>query len=99
MEKHTPGPLPDNMSDAELAALVEKLAIEHRNRTPRQGWRTHQSALRRWRRERRTGGKLPPPAGSNQPQSDDREDHHHQRQGEPSSELCRTFCRAFCQAS
>jgi len=97
MEQHTPGHQAGNMSDADLAALVEKLAFEHRSRTPKQGWRTHYSALRRWRRERRTGGNLPPPAGSNQPKSNDREDHHH-KQKEPSN-VRRTLRRFVCPAS
>ena len=53
MEEHTPGRPADNVSDAELAELVERLRKEQESRTPKQGWKLHSSALRRWRRDRR----------------------------------------------
>jgi hypothetical protein len=52
-EKHTHGRQADNASEAKLVALVEKLRQEHAARTPKEGWRLHSSALRRWARERR----------------------------------------------
>ena len=53
MNHPTAGRPADNVSDAELAELVEKVRKEHESRTPKQGWKLHSSALRRWRRDRR----------------------------------------------
>ncbi len=53
MDQHTPGHQAGNVSEAELVELVKRLRKEHESRTPKQGWKLHSSALRRWRRDRR----------------------------------------------
>jgi hypothetical protein len=50
---------PEETADAALNALVERCRREQEERTPREAWRVHRSALRRWARERRTGRKWP----------------------------------------
>jgi len=53
MEHPTAGHQSGNVNEAEMVELVERLRKEHKSRTPKQGWRIHSSALRRWRRDRR----------------------------------------------
>lgn len=49
--KHTSAP--PILDDESLVALVEAKRAEHERRTPREAWRIHSSALRRWKRQRR----------------------------------------------
>lgn len=70
MAEHTAGPRADNLTDAALAALVEARRREHESRSPREGWRLTYSALRRWRRGRRTLTHIPAPGPRGRRQAD-----------------------------